>query len=105
MQQISTERRRDPRSVCSVMSEVFVRSTNGYMRYLAPAILADISASGLALVMDFAPTGHQTLHIRNSYFHADVYIRITVPQDRGVRVGCELVSRLEWQPERFRTLT
>jgi hypothetical protein len=53
------ERRRDPRTVTSVMSEVFVASgKSGQLRYFAPAILVDVSESGLALMMDIAPEGH-----------------------------------------------
>lgn len=98
------ERRRDPRTVCSVMSEVFVTSTRGNLRFFAPAIVADISNSGLALVMDVPPKGHTRLTVRNTYFHADMYIRNTTALECGVRVGCEFVDRLEWQPERVKAL-
>jgi hypothetical protein len=99
------ERRRDPRTICSVMSEVFVTSTNGALRYFAPAIVADISNSGLALMMDVAPKGHTKLTVRNTYFHAEMYIRNMTSLDCGVRVGCEFVNRLEWEPERVRPLS
>ena len=90
--------------VCSVMSEVFVTSRNGQLRYFAPAIVADISHSGLALMMDVPPKGHATITVRNTYFHAVMYIRNTTTLECGVRIGCEFVHRLEWQPQRMRTV-
>src|SRR3954447_25719840 len=94
------ERRRDPRAVCSVMSEILVVSPGGRLRYLAPAIVADISASGLALVMDAVPRGVTKLRVRNTYFEADVFVRNTMPTDNGFRIGCELLRPLEWVPGR-----
>src|SRR4051794_18751777 len=96
------ERRRDPRSVCSVMSEVLVSSSTGALRFFASAIVVDISSSGLALLMDVAPKGHSRLHVRNTYFHADMYVRNTARLESGVRIGCEYVHRLEWEPERVK---
>ena len=90
--------------VCSVMSEVFVTSPNGQLRYFASAIVADICSSGLALLMDIPPNGHSTLNVRNTYFHAVMYVRNTTTLECGVRIGCEFVHRLEWEPERMRTV-
>lgn len=70
-------------------------SLNGSPRFFAPAIVSDISASGLALLMDMPPSGHSRLHVRNTYFHAEMYIRSIVRLQSGVRVGCEFVHRLE----------
>ena len=86
------------------MSEVLVRSSSGVLRFFASAIVADISSSGLALLMDVPPNGHSMLHVRNTYFHAELYVRNTVRLECGVRVGCEFVHRLEWEPERVKSL-
>lgn len=101
MNKVSTERRRDPRSVCSVMSEVLVISPSGHAKYFAPAILADISASGLSLIMDTVPRGANKLKVRNTYFEVDVYIRHTNATDAGFCIGCELSHSIEWLPERI----
>jgi hypothetical protein len=91
------ERRRDPRTVTSVMSEVFIPlGRSGKLRYLAPAIVIDISDSGLALAMDRAPDGYKTLHVRNYYFQVEVEIRNTRPLAVGVRVGGEFTGKLQW---------
>jgi hypothetical protein len=104
MDQVTADRRRDPRTVCSVLSEVLVRSSTGDLRFFASAIVADISSSGLGLLMDLPPNGHARLYVRNTYFHADLYVRNTVRLECGVRVGCEFVHRLEWEPERVKSL-
>ena len=91
------ERRRDPRTVTSVMSEVFIPSDrSGQLRYLAPAIVLDISESGLALAMDRAPDGCKILHVRNYYFQVEVEIRNTTRLDVGVRVGGQFTGELQW---------
>ena len=91
------ERRRDPRTVTSVMSEVFIHSgRSGQLRYLAPAIIIDISDSGLALAMDRAPDGCKILHVRNYYFQVELEIRNTTLLDVGVRVGGEFTGELQW---------
>jgi hypothetical protein len=91
------ERRRDPRTVTSVMSEVFTPlGRTGQLRYLAPAIILDISDSGLALAMDRAPVGCKTLRVRNYYFEVDVEIRNTTPLEVGFRVGGEFTGDLQW---------
>lgn len=100
MESLPYERRRDPRTVCSVLSEVLVNS-NGHLKYLAPAILADISSSGLSLVMDVAPRGISRMLVRNAYFEVDVYVRNITATNAGFRVGCEFLRPLEWLPDRI----
>jgi hypothetical protein len=98
MNSLPVERRRDPRTVCSVLSEILVFSPDGHLKYFAPAIVADISASGLSLNMDLAPTGANKLRVRNSYFEADVYVRNRIDTGAGFRIGCEFLRPLEWLP-------
>jgi hypothetical protein len=93
------ERRRDPRIATSVMSEVFVSTgVSGKLRYFGPAIVIDMSESGLALAMDAVPRGHSTVHVRNRYFRVEAIIRNSSSLDAGFRIGAEFTSELEWQP-------
>jgi hypothetical protein len=97
----SQERRRDPRTVISVMSDVLVPSgRSGNLKYLASAIIVDISHSGLALLMDLPPSGYNALYINNYYFEVKTEIRnITRVNDAGFRVGVEFTSELLWKPQ------
>jgi hypothetical protein len=86
------------------MSEVFVASgKSGQLRYFAPAILVDVSESGLALMMDIAPEGHHIIHVRNKYFDAAVVIRNVTRLEVGVRIGGEFTKTLQWKPEKGRS--
>jgi PilZ domain len=94
------ERRRDPRTVTSVMSGVYVGSGRmGHLRYLGPAIVIDISESGLALQMDLSPERHNLLYVKNYYFEVEAEIRSITPVEAGVRIGCQFRSELQWKPE------
>lgn len=81
------------------MAEILVMS-GGHLKYFAPAIVADISTSGLSLIMDVSPRGANKLKVRNTYFEADVYVRNTDATDCGYRVGCEFSRPLEWLEDR-----
>jgi hypothetical protein len=100
------ERRRDPRTVMTAMSEVFVAAGKlGHLRYLGPAIVVDISDSGMALVMDFLPDGYNILHVRNYYFHVEIEIRNATPVEGGIRLGAEFTSKLEWNQSQMVSAT
>lgn len=82
------------------MSGVYVSSGGlGHLRYLASAIVIDISDSGLALQMDLSPECHGVLYVKNYYFEVEVEIRSTTPLEAGVRVGCKFTSELQWKPD------
>ena len=85
-----------------------LESTREFVQWVASILRTrhrlDISSSGLALLMDICPTDDSRLHVRNTYLHADMYVRNMVRLDCGVRVGCEFVHRLEWEPERVKNL-
>ena len=89
------ERRRHTRKVCSVLSEVFA-ITGDSRRYIGPGVVLDISESGLALVMDFAPASDLSLLITNAYFEVRAKLRSCTTNTDGIRLGLEFTSAITW---------
>jgi hypothetical protein len=85
------ERRRHTREVCSVLSEVFA-ITGDSRRYIGPGVVLDVSESGLALVMDFAPAPDLPLLITNAYFEVRAKLRSCTTNRDGMRLGLEFTS-------------
>lgn len=70
------ERRRRPRIATLVMSQVFISTgLSGKFRYFGPAIVMDMSESGLALAMDVVPPNDSAVQVHNKYFRVEAIIR------------------------------
>ena len=69
------------------------------LKYLASAIIVDISDSVLALLMDVSPKGHKSLYVKSYYFEVKAEIRNITPLDSGFRVGVEFTGELQWKAE------
>jgi hypothetical protein len=80
------------------MSDVLISTSRcANLRYFGPAILADVSESGMAILMDEVPKGYTRMHVKNSYFEVNVEIRNVTRTGDGCRVGCEFIQPVEWR--------
>lgn len=89
------EKRRHERGYCSVLSSVYDNSTDR-PRHIGPAVVVDISESGLAMSCDFEVPVGASLLVRNAYFRAHVIVRNTQKTDSGARIGSEFTRPVEW---------
>ena len=96
-----SERRRNPRHLCSHLVEIAWRDAEGGARSLK-ALLEDLSPEGAAVAVEEPLERGVAVEVDAGGFRADAVVRYRIPRENDFRLGLEFTGPCRWSEGEWR---